>query len=188
MDWLAMILQFAFFMPITWRVLTRERPETTVFHELALMFRTPSLLLHLIGLLLAWFGWAFSFWTGGVDPRATPRSVAAIGFLLVSTLLMVWSFRVFRSWRLLPQIAADHELCTAGPYRFIRHPIYLAFDLQGIGIALSAPNPAVIAGAFLLIVAGDRRARNEEHALARAFGDRYRRYIGQVSRTIPGIY
>jgi protein-S-isoprenylcysteine O-methyltransferase Ste14 len=188
MDWLLFTLQVAFMVPMIVRVLSPTRTKATIGHELAASHRAPGLLVHEIGLLLVWLGFAARFWTIGVERSITVQGAIASVLLTLAVILMFWSFATLRSWRLLPTIESGHELCASGPYRVIRHPIYLAFDLLGIGLAIAVPNAAVIAGAILLIVGGVRRARAEEQALVAAFGDRYSQYAQRVARRIPGIY
>lgn len=101
---------------------------------------------------------------------------------------MVWSSLVLRSWRLLPKVEADHELCTTGPYGFVRHPMYLAINLLAVGSAVWVPTGVVILATLMLIVGSDLRGRMEEKVLLEAFGDRYRDYQRRVRRTLPGIY
>lgn len=188
MDWLLTALQVIFMVPMLARLIGRQRPATTIVDELAASLRSPGLLVHEIGLLLVWIGYAVVFWTVGVAREVTWRGVTAAILLTAASGLMFWSFATLRSWRLLPTIESGHELCGSGPYRLLRHPIYLAFDLLGIGLAIAVPTAAVIAGAVLLVIGGDLRARAEERALLDAFGDRYRDYMRRVARRIPGIY
>ena len=102
--------------------------------------------------------------------------------------LLVSALRVFESWRLLARIEAGHRLCTRGPFRFVRHPIYASMDLLAVGTFLWAPSPIVLAGAALIALSGDRRGRAEERLLADVFGDEYRDYCRRTARTIPGLY
>jgi protein-S-isoprenylcysteine O-methyltransferase Ste14 len=188
MDLMLFALQVIFMAPMLLRVARRTRPETTIVHELAASLRTPGLLVHEIGLLLVWIGFAVKFWTVGIDRAPTWPGAIGSTLLVIATWLMFSSFAALRSWRLLPTIAAGHQLCAQGPYRLTRHPIYLAFDLLGIGLAVAVPTLVVCAGAALLIVGGELRARAEERALVAAFGERYQEYARQVARRIPGVY
>jgi protein-S-isoprenylcysteine O-methyltransferase Ste14 len=188
MDWLILWLEVAFMLPMAVRVLGRETPETTVFAELRSSFRAPWLLVHEIGLLLVWVGVGIEFWTGGIARRVTGRGVLGAVLHAAATLLIAWSILVFRSWRLLPAIDSGHELCMVGPYRFVRHPVYVALDLLGLGAAIWVPKPIVLTGALLMLVAGEGRARVEERVLTEAFGERYLAYMRRVARVIPGIY
>jgi protein-S-isoprenylcysteine O-methyltransferase Ste14 len=95
---------------------------------------------------------------------------------------------VFRSWRLEARIEAGHELCREGPFRLVRHPIYLGTALLAVGTFLWIPTAIVLAGALVCLLAADLRARSEERILARAFGQAYRDYAVRVKRFVPGVY
>jgi len=107
---------------------------------------------------------------------------------VLATALVVWALAVFRSWRLAARIEAGHELCTAGPFREVRHPIYLATLLLNVGTFLWIPTVLVALGGAICGIAADRRARAEERLLFEAFGSAYRDYASGVKRFVPGIY
>ena len=117
--------------------------------------------------------------------RLAPEWIGA-GLQLAS---MAWQFtaKVFlgRSFGLLP---AQRGLVMAGPYRFVRHPIYFGYLIGHIGFLLanfSWRNAAVLA---LLYVAQVIRIRREEAVLA-ATSDDYRRYQTRVRwRLLPFVY
>jgi protein-S-isoprenylcysteine O-methyltransferase Ste14 len=117
-----------------------------------------------------------------------PRVVAGLGLLVAASVLAGWALRVFSSWRLLAQLDVGHALCIEGPYRFVRHPIYLAMDLWAVGSALACPVAAALVGAVVIFVGGDLRARAEERLLTAVFGDQYTAYMARVRRLLPGIY
>lgn len=83
--------------------------------------------------------------------------------------------------------AGPPAMSIAGPYRLVRHPIYLGWVL------MVAATPHMTAGRLLfalmsvgyLVVA----VPWEERALQREFGEAYRAYQAQVRwRVIPGVY
>jgi len=182
------VLQVTFMGPMLVRVLTRQMPGAAIERELAVTFRTPGLLIHIIGLLLVWIGYDVALWNGQADRSLTWQAAIGAAVLVCANVTMFAGFAALRSWRLLPTIDGGHELCTGGPYRLVRHPIYLAFDLLGVGVAIATPTAVVLVGAVLLVVGGDMRARAEERALIAAFGDRYQNYSRRVARRIPGLY
>ena len=78
-------------------------------------------------------------------------------------------------------------LATRGPYRVVRHPIYLAYMLVDIGYNLQEWN----AGTVLLVMAGWAsllyRIRAEERILSRAAG--WPAYVARVRyRLLPGLW
>jgi protein-S-isoprenylcysteine O-methyltransferase Ste14 len=79
------------------------------------------------------FAWPISFTSGGVSPRLGPAVVLmAIG-------LFVFSVRAFRvAGTPVPGNRPTTTLVRTGPYRFSRNPIYLAFSLLQLGIAVWA--------------------------------------------------
>jgi protein-S-isoprenylcysteine O-methyltransferase Ste14 len=79
----------------------------------------------------------------------------------------------------------DHSLVTTGPYRYVRHPFYLAFFLAFIGSSLVFAN-------WFLLLAGMvpcgflvARTRIEEEKLIEKFGDDYREYMSRTGRFWP---
>ena len=69
-----------------------------------------------------------------------------------------------------------HTLVTEGPYRWVRHPFYLAALAGGVGTALLAANLLILGatvGAFGLLVV---RTPIEERHLAERFGGAYEAY------------
>jgi methanethiol S-methyltransferase len=78
-------------------------------------------------------------------------------------------------------------LQTSGPYRLVRHPLYLGWMLIVFGPALLTGDRLAFAGfsSFYLVVA----IPWEERSLTAAFGQAYVRYTRQVRwRVIPYVY
>lgn len=88
---------------------------------------------------------------------------------------------------------ADHSdgssLVRDGPYRWIRHPIYLAAILWVAGWPLTIASflGSLSALAFVL-PAIYRRVQAEEDDLARTYGDEYEQYRQTTWRLIPYLY
>ena len=84
-------------------------------------------------------------------------------------------------------MAEARQLVTAGVYRLVRHPLYLAEEIAAIGVVMqffslwTALILAVQIGFQL------RRMRNEEVILAEIFPE-YLAYRERTARILPGIY
>lgn len=94
-----------------------------------------------------------------------------------------------RNWSESLEVREKHSLVTAGPYRFVRHPMYSAFFLWAVAQALLLPNwvagPAGLIGFGTLFAF---RVGREERLMLETFGDQYREYMRQTARIIPWIY
>ena len=69
------------------------------------------------------------------------------------------------------------EVTTSGPYRWMRHPLYVGSSLLGAGFAVASRHP-VAAALAVVYLAGSLSAavRLEEATLRAKFGDLYDRY------------
>jgi len=143
---------------------------------------------HTVGISLIIWGITHAFNTRPGPLPVSPLVLAGLAALLVAIALSFWALRVFESWRLLPRLDAGHALCVDGPYRYVRHPIYLAMDLWAVGSALVCLGALTVLGMAIVFVGSDLRGRAEEQLLISAFGDEYRAYAAKVSRFVPGIY
>ena len=78
-------------------------------------------------------------------------------------------------------------LQVSGPYRWVRHPVYLGWALMVLGAAHMTGDRlafAVLTTLYLVVA-----IPWEERALRRAFGDDYRQYMRRVRwRMLPFIY
>ena len=70
------------------------------------------------------------------------------------------------------------EVTSSGPYRWMRHPLYVGSSLLGAGFAVVARHPVAAALVVLyLVVSLSVAARLEEATLRVKFGDAYYRYL-----------
>lgn len=74
------------------------------------------------------------------------------------------------------------EVTTSGPYRWMRHPLYVGSTLLGLGFAVAARHPAAAALIVLyLVLSLSLAARFEEARLRAEFGDVYQRYAAGMA-------
>ena len=89
-----------------------------------------------------------------------------------------------RSFSILPEA---RKLVAAGPYRIIRHPLYLAEFVSTLGIMLQFRQPWAAGIALVTIVLQLRRMEFEEDVLRQNFPG-YGEYQQLTARLIPGLY
>jgi len=89
-------------------------------------------------------------------------------------------------WSLHVEIRDNHQLVKTGPFRFLRHPVYLSMVLELIAFILicSAWGMLLIVP-ILFIPVMMMRLRLEEPAMVEKFGDAYRDYQRRVPMLIP---
>jgi len=144
--------------------------------------------LHSLAFALLYFGMG-----SAIIPNRVPRSFphhrfVGAAIIVAGTALMIWALLYFRSWRFRAKLEAGHELATGGPFRLLRHPIYMGLNLLAIGSAIWVPTPLLWAAVVLMLIGSDFRARGEEQVLLTAFGDAYREYCARTRRFVPGVY
>jgi protein-S-isoprenylcysteine O-methyltransferase Ste14 len=89
--------------------------------------------------------------------------------------------------RSFSMMAEARRLVTWGPYRYVRHPLYVAEELAIIGLFMQF---ASVWSALVLavhIAFQLRRMHNEETVLADIFPE-YAAYRQRTARLLPGIY
>jgi protein-S-isoprenylcysteine O-methyltransferase Ste14 len=92
------------------------------------------------------------------------------------------------AWSLAPIADEATGLVTTGPYRLVRHPIYLGFSMLALGQALAfARWPAFVVLLAAVLPTFVWRALAEEKLLTATFGDRYTRYQTQTTLIIPHL-
>ena len=80
----------------------------------------------------------------------------------------------------------DHKLIRIGPYRYVRHPMYLAVILAAFGALLIFRTWAMVLYAPLSLVVLVR-AQQEERLLAEEFGEAWKNYRQEVNTWIPKL-
>ena len=108
-----------------------------------------------------------------------------LGVLLICAglALLFWSMYTLRSWW------ADNRLCTTGPFRWFRHPMYAAWiTFVSLGIAFYLNSWILLAWVILLHPVWHRLVIHEEKMMSERFEDEYRAYAEQTGRFIPRLW
>lgn len=116
--------------------------------------------------------------------------VLSFGLLIyiLAGLLRFWSIKTLgKQWNIhLIEESEKSEIIVKGPYKYIRHPIYLGHFLELVGIALTFN--ALYSLIFIFVVNLPlyiQRAFYEEKINAKKFGEEYQRYKKETSFMVP---
>jgi protein-S-isoprenylcysteine O-methyltransferase Ste14 len=160
------------------------------------------LLLHLLGFLPPWehsFGasdgtlWlAASTWIArmgwiGLAEATVMVTGVALTSLLLGTVLRVWGTAYLGSRVVRGGAMQGDRFVPAGPYRYVRNPLYLGSWLLAMGVSILMPPSG--AGFFLIAVSLFFLVliSAEERFLSLKLGEGYQEYRSRVPRLLPSI-
>lgn len=149
----------------------------------------------LFGLRLSGLPWFIGSIAWMINPQwmawssvPIPVGLRWCGFVLVGLwgILLVWTFRSLGK-NLTDTVVTrkEHSLVTTGPYRYVRHPFYLAFLLAIFGGCLVTANWFLLLAGLVPFGFLVARTRIEEQKLIERFGDQYRQYMAKTGRFLP---
>ena len=116
-----------------------------------------------------------------------PR-IAAIILIAFAITFGVWARRTLgATFTAYPRPVESGQLAVSGPFAFVRHPIYTAIVVMCAAWAWLWQSEIGAAGAVVLLIFFDQKARREERWLAQAYPG-YGEYRARVKRLLPWIY
>jgi protein-S-isoprenylcysteine O-methyltransferase Ste14 len=116
---------------------------------------------------------------GGVAVLASDvLLIAGLGFAICSVAVLGRCFGV------LPDVRG---LVTRGPYRLVRHPLYLGELTAVLGIVLGSRRPLLATGTWLVCVGLQLARTSYEERNIRAEFPQYDEYAARTRRLIPGV-
>jgi protein-S-isoprenylcysteine O-methyltransferase Ste14 len=113
-----------------------------------------------------------------ISVASTFLTFAGEGFAVVALI------QLRRAFSIMPEA---RELVTAGPYRLVRHPLYLAEGIATIGSVVQFLSAWTAMLLVVQIAFQLRRIWNEEALLAEVF-PQYAAYKERTARIVPRIY
>lgn len=128
-------------------------------------------LVYFLALMIAWvapknFGFGY-------------RPLAYIGFFAGLAGLLLWIVAMAylgKSLNVLPEPRGT-RVVTRGVYQYLRHPVYAGITLTLFGLFLACGSTAGMVYLFIIVIPLNLlRARLEESALIRQYGETYRSY------------
>jgi protein-S-isoprenylcysteine O-methyltransferase Ste14 len=113
-----------------------------------------------------------------------------VGLGLLGIFLLLWVHQTLGKYFSVPGVMKElQSLVTAGPYQWVRHPMYTALFLVTIVYFLISANwfiGVVWIGWIVGTIAS--MLRDEEAALIEKFGEEYRAYMRRTGRFLPRVF
>ena len=113
-----------------------------------------------------------------------------IGLILTVTgMVLEFSTQIYlgRNYSTTLHIAAEQTLITAGPYQYMRHPMYTALITVGIGLGLLSSCWYFLLPFLATMIVVAFRIQKEENAMIEKFGESYLKYSQETGRFLPRI-
>ena len=111
----------------------------------------------------------------------------ALGALAVALVLWVFAHNRPGNFNIRPEPKEGGRLITGGPYRWVRHPMYVALLLSMAGVAAMSHGLAQAALWVALLGVLNFKAGLEERLLRERWPD-YAAYCARTRRFIPGVW
>ncbi len=157
---------------------------------------------------LLWIGWflVIAAWLGqpiliayglgalGLRPLA-PALLNASSLALGIALIVLgytgtlWCYSIMgNAWRIGIDQKEKTSLVTEGPFRIVRHPIYLFQIVILLGVLLLLPTALSLLILIIHLVCVSVKALDEESYLLRMHGEQYRNYLSRTGRLFPRLF
>jgi protein-S-isoprenylcysteine O-methyltransferase Ste14 len=127
--------------------------------------------------------------TGAVIvPSLVHPVCSGLGILMIVAgyLGTLWCYAAMgTAWRMGINRSEKTELVARGPYRFLRHPIYLFQVIMVVAIALLLPSVLALLLLVIHVICVRTKAADEEAYLLSAKGNAYEVYCASAGRWFP---
>jgi len=153
-----------------------------------------GIFLQMCAYFLVWFQPPWRPFLPPVAVLSGSLGIAFSAFTIALAVTSVWLIAsavstLGKQWAVAARLVEGHQLITAGPYRFVRNPIYTGMlgMLVATGLAMEHWT-ALIVAVVLFAVGLVIRVHSEEKLLRAAFGKEFEEYSKRVPAVLPGIY
>ncbi len=157
---------------------------------------------------LLWIGWfvVIAAWSGqpvfmayGIGGPAlrpfapsllnAPSLALGIALFVVGYAGTLWCYSIMgNAWRMGIDQKEKNSLVTDGPFRIVRHPIYLFQIVILLSVLLLLPTALSLLMLLIHFVCVSVKALDEESYLLRIHGESYRNYVSRTGRLFPKLF
>ena len=167
------VLVLAFYALAIWCFLRRGPAVAT----------SGSVSAHAAALIATWLPFAVPLVSGPPPPEG--RQALADVLVVCGTAWAVWSLRFLD--RNVSVLAQARDVVDRGPYRWVRHPLYVGEIVSSLGVAVAANSYPAFGLWLALCGLQAYRALREEQLLLRAL-PAYHSYRSRTAALLPGLF
>jgi protein-S-isoprenylcysteine O-methyltransferase Ste14 len=148
--------------------------------------------------IAAWLGQPILIACGPGAPRLRPLTPAllnssslalGIALIVLGYTGTLWCYSIMgNAWRIGIDQNEKTSLVTEGPFRIVRHPIYLFQIVILLGVLLLLPTALSLLILIIHFVCVSVKALDEESHLLRIHGEQYRNYLSRTGRLFPRLF
>jgi protein-S-isoprenylcysteine O-methyltransferase Ste14 len=121
-------------------------------------------------------------------PGSRPVATSGLYVVIVGLAFAAWARDILgKNWSSAAVIQVNHQLITAGPYAYVRHPLYTGLIIALAGTVLVEGECGAILGWILITSVFRLKAQREERLLEGEFGRSYSEYSSRTGRLLPRL-
>lgn len=173
--WLVFSIYFA--VSVRWFAVKRKVSEPLVSLERCGL---------LLGMLLVFFPKTHLSFLAARFSNSRVAATVGLCVVIAGLAFATWARDVLgKNWSAGAVIRVHHELVMAGPYAYVRHPLYTGLIVALAGTTLVSGECGALLGWVLLTSVFRMKARREERLLEGEFGSGYAEYCRRTGRLLP---